>query len=63
MKDYDKRGDAGIFFELLGEKFENARRHAPRVMADALASNEMNPSTALHELVDFLETLSVPQSI
>jgi hypothetical protein len=60
LKNYDKGKDLSIF-KLLLERFDEARRIAPKVLTEALASEEMNPSTRLHELLDFLEKLSSPQ--
>lgn len=40
-----------------------ARRVAPKVLAEAIASEEMNPSTRLHELLDFFEKRSTLQCI
>lgn len=61
FENYDKGKDLSIFKLLLGKQFEDARRIAPNVLTEAIASEEMNPSTKLHELIDFLEKLSSPQ--
>jgi hypothetical protein len=61
MEKYAKGGEQKIFDVLLGEKFLLARRLSPRRLAEALEDGNLNPSTALHELIDFLEVLSVPQ--
>lgn len=61
--DYTKGNMEGIFSMLLGKPFEFARKTAPQVYAEALAEDEMNPSTALHKLIDFFEYLSEPQKI
>lgn len=63
MENYDKGKDKNIFGLLLGDKFNEARRVAPIILADAIKSEEMNPSTKLHELIDFFEKLSSPQSV
>ena len=60
LENYDKGKDLSIF-ELLANRFTKAREIAPKVLADAKASEEMNPSTRLHELLDFFEKLSSPQ--
>jgi hypothetical protein len=62
MENYDKGEDKNIFGLLLGNRFTEARRVSPRILADAIQSEEMNPSTKLHELFDFFEKLSSPQS-
>jgi hypothetical protein len=62
LENYDKGEDKNIFGLLLGDRFTEARRVAPRILADANQSEEMNPSTKLHELMDFFEKLSSPQS-
>ncbi|MEI6708378.1 MAG: RloB family protein [Methylococcales bacterium] len=61
LKDYDKGKDQHIFNLMLENGFTEARRIAPKVLNEAIASGEMNPSTQLHELLDFFETLSKPQ--
>ena len=63
MKDYDKGQDQNIFKLLLENAFTKARQIAPKVLDEAIASGEMNPSTRLHELIDFFEELSTPQLI
>jgi hypothetical protein len=63
FENYDKGKDLSIFKLLLGKQFEDARRIAPKVLNEAIASEEMNPSTRLHELIDFLEKLSSPQQV
>jgi len=60
LADYEKGMKATPFNALLGDRFAHARRHAPRVLAEALASNERNPSTELHVLIDDFEQLSKP---
>lgn len=60
MENYDKGANISIFEKLLGEPFLDARKHSPRALAEALESREMNPSTELHRLIDFLEKLSEP---
>ncbi len=61
LENYDKGKDLSIFNLLLGEPFAKARRIAPKILTEAIASEEMNPSTRLHELLDFFEQLSSPQ--
>ncbi|MGZ8227953.1 MAG: RloB family protein [Methylococcaceae bacterium] len=61
LENYDKGKDLSIFKLLLGERYDEARRIAPKVLTEAIASEEMNPSTRLHELLDFFEKLSSPQ--
>jgi hypothetical protein len=63
LENYDKGEDKNIFGLLLGDRFTEARRVAPRILADAIGSEAMNPSTKLHELIDFFEKLSSPQSV
>lgn len=62
LEKYDKGKVLGIF-QLLQNQFAEARRIAPHVLAEAIASEEMNPSTRLHELLDFFEKLSSPQQV
>lgn len=61
MKSYSKGDCKGLFERLLGEPFDAARRRAPRILADALASGDMNPSTTLHLLMDIMDGLSKPK--
>lgn len=63
LENYDKGKNLGIFELLLENRFAEARNIAPKVLAEAIASEEMNPSTTLHELLDFFEELSSPQKI
>ncbi len=63
MENYDKGNDRDIFQSLLDDKFANARKMALRTLSDAIESEEMNPSTRIHELLDFFEALSEPQKI
>jgi hypothetical protein len=60
LTDYEKGRKTTPFKALLGERFALARRLAPRILAEALASNEPNPSTELHLLIDKFEGLSNP---
>jgi hypothetical protein len=62
LEKYDKGEDMGIF-QLLLSRFAEARRIAPKVLVEAIASEQMNPSTQLHELLDFFEKLSSPQLV
>ncbi len=62
LEKYDKGEDMGIF-QLLLSRLAEARRIAPKVLAEAIANEEMNPSTRLHELLDFFEKLSSPQQV
>jgi len=62
LEKYDKGEDMGIF-QLLLSRFAETRRIAPKVFAEAIANEEMNPSTRLHELLDFFEKLSSPQQV
>jgi hypothetical protein len=61
LENYDKGKDLSIFNLLLGKQFDEARRIAPRILTEAIATEEMNPSTRLHELLDFFEELSLLQ--
>jgi RloB-like protein len=63
FENYDKGEDKNIFGLLLGNRFTEARRVAPRILADAFESGNMNPSSKLHELIDFFEKLSSPQIV
>ncbi len=62
LEKYDKGEDMGVF-QLLLSRLAETRRIAPKVLAEAIASEQMNPSTRLHELLDFFEKLSSPQQV
>ncbi|MFZ2169250.1 MAG: RloB family protein [Methylococcaceae bacterium] len=61
LENYDKGKVLDVFKLMLENGFAEARRLAPIVLNEAIASDEMNPSTRLHELFDFFEKLSSPQ--
>ncbi|MDD5322727.1 MAG: RloB family protein [Methylococcales bacterium] len=61
LENYDKGKVLDVFKLMLENGFAEARRIAPKVLIEAIASEEMNPSTRLHELLDFFEELSSPQ--
>jgi len=56
MADYSKGMTAGLFATLLS-RIGDARTRSLRVLKDAQASDTLNPSTRLHELLDLLEEL------
>ena len=47
----------GVFAEI-EDRLEEAKAHAVRALADADATNEFNPSTEVHALVDYLQSLN-----
>jgi len=61
MPEYDKGDKRSIFNMLLGDKFDFARKTAPQILEEAINDSEMNPSTRLHELLNYFESLSKPQ--
>lgn len=63
MADYQKSGAAGYFKKLIGQPFNDARKYAPRVIADAQKSGDPNPSTQIHLLIDEFEQLAAPQNL
>lgn len=62
LENYDK-GKVQSIFGMLLDRFNEARSIAPKVLSQAIESGEMNPSTRLHELLDFFEKLSSPQKV
>ena len=56
MVNYDK-GSKVSLFEQLARRLPDARSRSARVLEEALNVNNLNPSTRLHELFDFFETL------
>lgn len=63
MADYNKSGRKGYFQVLAGEKFEDARKHAPKSLKDAIKSGDRNPSTEIHLLMDEFEAISKPKKL
>lgn len=63
METYDKTGDRNIFELLVGDKFAGARKNSPKVLAEAIADGNFNPSTELHILIDKFEGLSTPKPV
>ena len=57
MEGYAKGSEQDIFLFLLGDKLSFARATAKRILAEAVDDGEMNPSTSLHQLIDYLEKL------
>jgi len=60
MAGYSKGGAKEVFEKLL-PKLPDARRYAKRVMDAAIAEENMNPSTRLHDLIAIFEKLGTPQ--
>ncbi|MDP1638868.1 MAG: RloB family protein [Candidatus Nitrotoga sp.] len=63
LEQYNKGNEQQIFKLLLGEKFTLARSLSPKVLAEAIAEDNLNPSTRLHILIDIFEKLSTPQPL
>lgn len=62
MDRYDKGADIS-FFDLLHDKLPTARKHAARVMTEAIEVGSLDPSTRLHHLLDAFEILQEPQKM
>ena len=62
MADYQKGSGESLFEDWLS-RLSHARQVSPQVLAEAVADGELNPSTRLHELIDYLELLGSPQAI
>lgn len=60
MQEYDK---SERLFELLKSKLPEADRHATKILDDTRNTGELNPSTAMHELLRHFASLGVPQSL
>ncbi len=60
MSDYAKGSDK-CMFDFLLPLFLQARARARRVWAEASRDGEMNPSTEVHELLDYFESLALPR--
>lgn len=61
LADYDKGSSADLFQRLL-DRLPQARANAAKALAAAIDEEEMNPSTAMHELIDVLEALGQLQA-
>ena len=55
LHDYQK-GTSGVFL-LLEDRLEAAKVHSVRALADAKATADFNPSTEVHELINYLQSL------
>ncbi|WP_426071385.1 RloB family protein [Janthinobacterium sp. DSP2-3-3] len=62
MAEYEKGKVVSIFNSLI-EKLPGARGNAERIIKEARADGEMNPSTLLYELLDDFEDLAQPEII
>lgn len=58
IPDYQK-GDGSVFAQLI-EQLPRAKAHASKALIDALANNSDNPSTRVHELVEYLQNIRAP---
>ncbi len=56
------KGTPGVFHRL-DDRLEHAKDHAARALTDAKATNEPNPSTEVHELVDYLQSLKPDRAV
>jgi len=62
FEDYEK-GDTQSLFTSLLPQLATAQHVAPKILAEAQASGELNPSTQLHELLKDFAELAKPQKI
>lgn len=63
METYEKGYDTNFFKYLFDKGFQEARKKSPLILANAKVRGKMNPSTQLHELIDYFEVLSQPQRL
>ncbi len=63
MENYEKGDDKNLFEYLRDKGFSKAKENSPLILANAKARGKMNPSTQLHELIDYFEVLSQPQRL
>lgn len=54
-----KKGEVNSLFDLLLTKLATARENSQKALADAIAVDEMNPSTRMHELFDAFEAMAL----
>ena len=59
LPEYEK-GASGVF-RALEDRLESAIDNATRALADAKATGEFNPSTEVHDLIDYLRDLEAEQ--
>jgi len=62
MTDYAKGNSASVF-DLLFDLLPTARKNAHQAFSEAVSCDELNPSTEVHKLLDFLENLGKPQPV
>lgn len=60
---YDKGAKLNTFQKLLGQPFENAKINALRTLNKAIEIGDPNPSTRVHELMEFIIKLKDPKPI
>ena len=56
---YYRKGMAGVFGKL-EDRVETAKRHVHRAQSDASATGRDDPSTEVHSLVTYLQSLKAP---
>lgn len=61
MQSYAKGADKDVFATLYPEGYGKGLVNAARVLLDARDTDELNPSTRMHELLENLKSLSAPQ--
>ncbi|HEX7636379.1 MAG TPA: RloB family protein [Noviherbaspirillum sp.] len=60
MNKYVKGGGKSVF-DMLFPRLDVARQVSPNVLDQALKEGSLNPSTRVHELIDYFEQLGQPQ--
>lgn len=63
MEDYGKGNKVSPFQCLTLDQLKAARGHAVRALREAVEVSDFNPSTRLHELIEFMERLGAPVPI
>jgi hypothetical protein len=61
MVGYAKGADTNVFANLL-PLLDSARKWSQQIIVESERDGERNPSTRIHKLIDFFESLSVPQA-
>jgi RloB-like protein len=61
MQGYAKGADRDVFAALYPHGYEKGLVHAARALLNARETDELNPSTRVHELLEYLKSLSAPQ--
>jgi hypothetical protein len=63
MQSYAKGADRDVFANLYPHGYGRGLENAAKVLLDARETDQLNPSTRMHELLEYLKSLSTPQLV